>query len=75
MTTQDKILAAIEALGARIEAIESAPRARSRTKVARDKRTMAERREQAVGGRCDVHDKNFASAAGYGWHMENIAHD
>lgn len=47
----------------------SAPRARSRTKVAKDTRTMAERRTAAVGGRCDAHDQNFATAAGYTYHM------
>lgn len=53
----------------------SAPRARSRAKVAKDTRTMSERRAAAVGGECEPHGKRFATAAGAAWHFGNVPHE
>ena len=50
------------------------PKAKARAKVARDTRTMAERRDAAVGGVCEAHGKRFATAAGCAYHFEHTEH-
>lgn len=66
----DALESALTKLVGTLEKREAAPRPRgkSRTKRAKDTRTMAERREQGAGGVCPKHDRRFATASGFEYH-------
>lgn len=56
---------------ARVKAVDP----RSAEEIAAGVTLNAKKRELGIGGACEQHDKRFATAAGYAWHMENVAHE